>query len=554
MVDVTNLWPDPKFVSSDETTILAYNYFENPSPVSALTGWNVAGTATVTQDSGASIKGAGGVEVASPNGTSGLTISIPETRDGSPHWCFNFAVYVRAHSAMTITASVTSDITLHFNTYLGWGDFGWGEDFSYEAGGAIAFEAGEVKRFRVAARTSLTTAATRNWGIHFLGTGTFDVDAAWLGDYVRDGIDPESYPGGDWNIPDVPLYFDGAMTDTGEFIYSWEGAANASRSIKRGNLPKYFQSSVPEPGYNNARTAILAGGEPGAALQAAWQWNTSNTGNFLEDNADLKTLGLDVDGKYVLSIDVISTYENYLEGYLGDKYGSMYLSGNGGTESGCLMPEVMRERLHMPIIVGAGTVEHYLICYRGWVTGESFITDASLFEVEFVAPGWSPETSADLPLDLLAHGLEPGKDYIALFNRGLGSGEYYRVEYQTGGGGSWTPIFEDVYDAGFEGDYYQHEFTVPETATALRLAAAATQLSFQADFFSVPPAPFSGDTPDGGGYTYSWAGTPYESASIRSEAASGPTAQVFAGGAAKTVSAMRVVQGGSLIDVTEAGA
>jgi hypothetical protein len=558
MADVTNLWPDPKFVSSDETTVLAYNHFENPSPIASLTGWNAAGTATVTLDSGAAIKGAGGVEVVSPDGTSGLTItSIPETHYGGTLSKFNFAVYVRAHAAMTLTASVASDMEISSSmTKIGWGDFGWGEEYTYVEGASHTFEAGEVKRLRLSARTTSSSAGTRNWRIHLLGTGTFDADAAWRGDFVLDGVDPATYPGGYWDIADATLYFDGSTADTAEFTYSWEGTANASRSIKTGHLPKFMDSRAVANGHENVRTAILAGGETGFAMQAAWEFNNSNTANFLGDNVDLKTLGLVEGNSYVLSIDVVSTSENYVEGYIGDLYSGMYLTGNGSAETGSNMPAVMRRRLHLPIIPDAGTSEHYLVCYRGWVTGESYFTDASLFEVEFIAPTWSPNgNAANLPLDLLAHGLEPGKDYIALFDTHLNSGQYYRVEYQTGGGGSWTAIFEDVHDAGYQGDYYRHEFTVPGTATAVRLVAntAADQLYFDAEFFSVPPEPFSGDTPDGGGYTYSWAGTPYESASIRSDAAAGPTAKVFVGGTAINITEMRAVVGGSLIPITEAG-
>jgi hypothetical protein len=65
---------------------------------------------------------------------------------------------------------------------------------------------------------------------------------------------------------------------------------------------------------------------------------------------------------------------------------------------------------------------------------------------------------------------------------------------------------------------------------------------------------FDGDTPDDGTYTYSWAGTPGDSASIRTLAAtSAVTAQVFVGGVGINVTEMRVVKAGVLVDVTEAG-
>lgn len=553
MADVTNLWPDPKAVSSDQTTILAHNYFYNPSPVGSYDGYLATGTATLSQPSGRSIKGAGGIRVTSPDASSGVALTLFEYDNRQDN---TVAVYVRASSAMTITASITATgYTPAFQTKIGWGEFGWGETYTYTETASYTFAAGEVKRVRIGSYLNANPTGAAQHRFHLKGAGEFDIDGVMHVDYVTDGVDPASFPGGYWDIPNVPPYFDGDKTDTAHLMYSWDGTANASRSTQRGNRARYLQSREQawNIGYNNCRTSALPGGETGVAVQAPWGTQDGSSAYALGYNVDLRSLGLEAGKHYVLSMDVVSLYENFIEGYPGHLYDSVYL--NPGT--GSTYPHPLRKRLHQPLTVGGTAItDNYLTVYRNWMTGESFFTDFSLFEVPFRAARWTPNgVAANLPLDLLAHGLVPGSSYRVQFEGYLdAASKFYRIEYQTAAGGStWTTLYENVYDAAVESSYFGGDITVPAAATALRLTANTTsQLYFDFDVFSTPPAAFSGDTPDGGGYTYSWAGTPYQSASIRSEA-TGPTAQVFVGGTAKTVSEMRIVSGGSLVPVTEAG-
>jgi hypothetical protein len=564
MPDVINLWPDPKFITSDETSILAYNYFHNPSPVDSLAGFTAAGTATLTLDPTVSIRGQGGLTVDSPDASSGVTMALSERDEYRAH---NFTVYVRAHEAMTITGSATADYTLWPVTAIGWGDFGWGEAYSYVEGASYTFAAGEVKRFRICTELRRTTQGG-TWPLgtpagmrfHLKGTGTFDVDAVWHGDFVDDGI---GEPGGEL-ICDAPLYFDGASTDTVEFSYSWEGPANASRSVKTGQVPKHAKSDYSfEPGYDNARLAVLPGGEKALAFQAAWEMNTYNSlyfgipGEYGDQNSyDLKQYGLEPGKFYVFSVDLVSTYENYIEGYVEGDWDQFYLTGDTA-ETGVPFSHPLRRRFHMPIIAGPDPVPVDATVYRNWATGETFLTSVSLFEVPFVAPTWSPDGSAaNLPLDLLAHGLQAGSSYIATFDVQLAAGQFYRVEYQDSVGGPWITAAEALHDPDYVSEYYELAFDLPAGAVAARLSADPAQVWFDLEVFSQPPAYFDGDTPDGGGFTYSWAGLPGDSMSIQSVAGGGTPpaleAQVFTGGTAKTVTEIRVAgPGGVLATVTD---
>lgn len=572
MVDVVNLWPDPKLQTTAGTTVLAENFFQNPSPTSALTNFTADGTATVTLDAGSSIKGPGGVKVISPDTSSGLRITA------FPGWTPNyehvgFFVYVRAHAAMTVTASIDADYVLWDPVAgdLGWGDYGWGETFSFVAGASHTFAAGEVKRFRGYARVKRSTSGGTwisgtsgevGYKLHLKGTGTFDVDAVYQNAGVRESADPLA---GGVGIPTAPLWFDGSTADDATFTYEWTGTPEASTSRKLGLQTKYLRAphAGVTAGHEPTYTMALTGGEKAGVLQSGWTKAATSYASFTSTGdpaaEDLKPLGLEVGKSYVLSYDFVTLHENYLEGSVSGGWDSFYGLAGADGYIGYPMEYPQRQRINLPFTVDSSALEAYAQVYRNYETGATALTSVSLFEVAFHMPQWSspafgqPGYGVAGTLDLLAQGAVAGGSYNANTDRRLNAaGQYYRFEYQTGGGGSWTTLAESVYDAGYVSDSYAWEFTVPADATALRLAHNNNG-TFRLDLYSTPPEFFYGDTPDGGGYTYSWSGTPYDSSSIRSEASTGPTAQVFTGGVAKNVSEMRVVVGGSLVPVTQAG-
>jgi hypothetical protein len=198
------------------------------------------------------------------------------------------------------------------------------------------------------------------------------------------------------------------------------------------------------------------------------------------------------------------------------------------------------------------------ICWdlgQNWMTGDVYITNVAINSIENIHNiynGLDLEVSGNY--DLMALGVEAGKSYH--INAEYTGTVVGTVEYKVGAG-SWTTLAESYIGPQTEpdqalGDYYA--FTVPADATEVRLSLSDPAIGVDTfDLFDAPPAFFDGDTPDGGGYTYSWSGTPYDSASIRSDAAAGPTAKVFIGGSAINITEMRAVVGGSLIPITEAG-
>lgn len=557
MVEI-NWFPDPKLqVRSGASTILARNYFPNPSPVSSLTGFSAVGSATITRDSAVAIKGAGGATVVSSDGSSGVAITL--TEDGHRGWVFS--AYVRAHAAMTITGSGTSNYIL--KTYLakGWGDFGWGEAYSYVEGASHTFAAGEVKRFRIAVETQPNGAGGGDyvsgpidWSFKLLGTGTFDVDAVWLGDYVDDGVDPVDYPGGAGTIPDAELYFDGAKTGTTDFTYEWEGTPYASISRKLGHLPKYIQDKYPsyDTDHQNTFTLTLPGGETGAGMQSAWEYSEYNacwlkTATGSTYSRDFLVEAGAPAGNYILSLDVVSLYENYIEGYIGGLWDNVYLEGGPGADY-VPMVHPLRHRLYLPLPNVPADDPYYaaLTVYRDWVTGVSAFTSVALNQVDFI--GVNLSTGADAASeDLLAYGMVPGNTYHCVFLAGINSGKFYRIEYQTGGGGSWTSLVNHTYDAAYVSEVYNDVITIPSGVTALRLVSA-TDMYFTWYSFTSPPEYFDGDTPDGGGFQYSWTGTPGESPSMKAPA--NELGRVFIGGVGIPITAIKVVRSGTLQNVT----
>jgi hypothetical protein len=476
---------------------------------------------------------------------------------------------------MTITANVDADYELwELNqpySANGWGDLGWGEPYSYVAGLSYTFAAGEVKRFRVMSQVKRVSSGGTwefgtgpvGWKFHFHGTGTFDVDAVHQGSGVDDGVSSEGFPGGVYTIANAPLWFCGDTPDDDTYTYSWVDTPRASVSRKFGRQVKYLRdpSGATEEGSEPIYSMTLPDGEPAAIHQSAWD-HSSGTSTFFTDGTrlgkDLKAYGLEVGKAYVISYDFISMMENYLEGYIGGLWDQVYAEA-GESYVGYPFHHPQRTRVDLPLLVTEeDPVEASNTVYRNWDTGYHAITSASIFEVEFVMPPWqgaewgTPEFGTPGTLDLLAQGVEPGKTYLANVYTMLGEDEYYRFEYQVSGG-PWITLIESLYDAEYKSETYVWEFTVPEDVTAVRFSLSKNGYTML-NVFSKPPEFFYGDTPDGEGFTYSWAGEPGESASIRSEGSpSNFEARVVINGVAVEVTDIRIVSGGILKAVTEIG-
>lgn len=151
-------------------------------------------------------------------------------------------------------------------------------------------------------------------------------------------------------------------------------------------------------------------------------------------------------------------------------------------------------------------------------------------------------------LDGYLLGLRPGREYqLAGYTEGT-----FKVRTGTSAG-SLTDLltWNNVYPETWTGGAVTNTFAIPAGHNVISLEASGAGDSGINIYDYIPY--FDGDTPDDGTYTYSWAGTPGDSASLRTAGSSGPDAQVFVGGTAKAVTEIRVSAGGTLIPVTELG-
>lgn len=555
-----NYFLDPRLEITDAETIIAKNYFHNPSPTSVLTGFSAAGTASIALDPTSAIKGAGGIKVTSSNAGSGIEIRPQEEQvksDTSP----TFTVYVRAREAMTITGSVYADYTMWppENDCPGWGDFGWGEPYTFVKGWSHTFTAGEVKRFRVMPSIKSTGSGGTypgigdiGWALQIFGDGEFDIDGVWFGGGVDDGVDPDDFPGGEWEIPNAPLFFSGATANTDDYTYEWEGLPDASVSIQKARRPKYIRSS----GWSFDRSMELVylidqpGGETAVAMVSDWDESSSSNVYFTTDGPadgvgeDLKNLGL-VEGKhYAISFDLKSVMENYVEGYIGGVWDQLWFEADDAY-LGIPMDHPLERRLTVPFTVGSGAAAVSVYCGRNWYTGYHLVDKVSIVEIDFNTAYSGNEVEE---LDILAAGAVPGGTYTAIADSAPAAVDgYYRAEALTVSG--WTTLTEMLYDPDYKSDSVELTFTIPADASGARLSWSANW-GPSIYLYSVPIPYFDGDTPDGGGFYYSWSGTPGESASIRSTTPPGPPpeidARVWVGGTEQNVAEIRVVTGGVL--------
>jgi hypothetical protein len=216
-----------------------------------------------------------------------------------------------------------------------------------------------------------------------------------------------------------------------------------------------------------------------------------------------------------------------------------------------------RRRMIMPFTATATSViQPELSSGMNWVSGDVYITNVGVFEIEEILhmDAYLP-TNVEGIWDFTAMGVDAGKSYH-LHVWADAANSHPLVESRVGTG-SWTTLAESTLGTLVEPIQITAEslsFTVPADATEVRLRLVNPGTNVWCDLFTAPPEFFDGDTPDAGGYTYSWEGTAYDSRSIRSDVPTGPTAQAWVAGTARNVTEMRVVVDGTLVPVTQAGA
>lgn len=317
---------------------------------------------------------------------------------------------------------------------------------------------------------------------------------------------------------------------------------NPNASTLTGSRPKYFKQNgssttitqVTVSGDYRAHSVSTAASKP---LNVSWFEGTGGNSIGMVDGTD-----------YVMAVTIYPAS--------GTTSNASYVYMNTGTTSfseiGLMGPGPWR-------IYGQCSGA-YATTYngQGWtLTGGSFSGPVELDKVMITegaplltfAADYSDPIAAGTTRDGYALGMRPGKTYS--FN-----GESYGTfKVRTGpDAGSLTDLVTWVQanpDTWSPTTPWDGLVTIPAGHNAIELSSTGGD-SFWYIFEDVPY--FDGDTTDGGGYTYAWTGTAGDSASTRSVAASGPTAQVFVGGTAKAVSAMRLaLADGTLVTITQAG-
>lgn len=200
--------------------------------------------------------------------------------------------------------------------------------------------------------------------------------------------------------------------------------------------------------------------------------------------------------------------------------------------------------------IGTGTFAgpSEIISY-GWDDGSSVDVDhISIVEGATYLTPWANPIAPGTTVDGYLIGLRPGREYR------VGGYTYGTFKVRTGtSAGSLSDLFvwNNVNPDEWTGGAIAHTFAIPAGHDVIQLEATGADVSKVSIHDHIPY--FDGDTPADGTYAYSWAGTPGDSASLRTPATSSLNAQVFVGGTAKAVTEIRVSDGGSLINVTELG-
>jgi len=565
VADVTNYWPDPDFRTTNRTGVVAFNLFPNPSPTTDLTAWS--GSVVRHADASLFPETSFGGRV-----TGTVTLTGASTNWAGTDWTFTGKVKAAGAQTITISMDMLNPAQTHEIRKVGWGNFGWGETVTYVEGASKSFAAGEEAVFRIFGGDAGSTGGVAHQvQVILTGGGTFDVDGIMQSAGVDDGI-------GLVNIPDAPLFFYGDTPDDTTYTYSWTGTPGNSPSVQTANIPKHAwctydyefeEHALPGVILEGAFHAVV-GGEHRLALRSELGFGhpgrTILHGDQTAMPADPETeagITLPAGKNWVMTFDVVKDYQTYYEGGEEPQFGAAdYFGIEDATTSANLAymsnggypPYRTRIMLPFPTVSGS-LIKPEISGYMNWASGDRYITNVGIFEIPNIYHRYTGLTyAADGIYNLWAMGLTAGGTYRAQMEVSE-TNSHPIIEYKVGAG-SWTTLVEST--TSTTGDDAIHneflDFTVPGTATDVRLRLTDTTVEIGTfDLFDAPPAFFDGDTTDGGGYSYAWSGTPYDSASVRSDAGGSVSAQVFIGTTAVPVSEIRLASGGVLIPITELG-
>jgi hypothetical protein len=212
-------------------------------------------------------------------------------------------------------------------------------------------------------------------------------------------------------------------------------------------------------------------------------------------------------------------------------------------------------RLHAPFHVRSGSAGAGLYVWTDMATNrELFVDKVQITETNQWYRGFLPTVSGTI--DLAAMGLQAGSSYLLRSVREWSvteTGDSFQIL-----AGPDEDSLTAIHTRPASDDMFWYEVEIPADAVIIRAVGSMTKQSlgypWQMAIFDAPLDFFSGDTTDGGGYTYGWAGTAHDSASTRTAMApSGLTGQVFVDGAGVAFSEARIVVAGSLVNITEIG-
>jgi hypothetical protein len=584
MATITNYFPDPHFRTGRGTSAyIAANAFPNPTPTVDLTHWAAVPGGSITRLAAAAQfpENSHGCRV-----VNGVTLTGANTNSNGQDWTFTGKI--KAQTAMTITISgdMLDPAQTFFMRTVGWGDFGWGEELAYQDGAVKTFEAGEECLFRAygGEQGSGIPGPDHQVLLTLSGTGTFDLDGIvqWI------GVDDGAGDGEADEVPNAPLFFCGDTPADENFTYSWMGDPHNSPSLQHAILPKYawgkypweysdeidivadwvFQHEKDGEHRLGARSAIMFGHSDAVLADNITEATTKDTAGLTQ---------LLPNTSYVVVGDYITDYQVYNSGYAEPEWAcNSYLIIEDANPALvypanrlAYMPlngfPPYRMRFMLPFTTGTDSIIQIgLSYYLNWVSGDLFMTNLAIFENP--APlhqydGLDNPVDESQTWDLTAMGVQAGKAYH--INAEMWDANGQPIVEGRVGAGAWStlaiselPITEEP--IMLLGEYLDFEVPADVTEVRFRLQNPAGNGVSTFDLFEQPVAePFTGSTPDGGGFYYWWEGDPYDSRSIRSTVPQGDLpnidARAYVDGELVTVEEIRMVIDGSLVRLSEIG-